>query len=182
MIHKLKSNDREAYNELVALYKNSVINTCYRFLLDKQDAEDVSQDVFIEIFQSIHSFRGDAQLSTWVYRITVTKCLDEIKKRKRKKRFAALSKLLHIDDVGHWLAGGKMPDQSLQEHEKMDAIAQVLNRLPDNQRIAFTLCKLEGFSNPEIAEIMGITTIAVESLVYRAKKKAATHLEIILKK
>ena len=182
MIQKLKSNDREAFNELVALYKNSVINTCYRFLLDKQDAEDVSQDVFIEVYQSIHSFRGEAKISTWIYRITVTKCLDEIKKRQRKKRFVSISKLLHIDDVGHWLAGGKMPDQSIQENEKMKEIAMVLDGLPENQRVAFTLSKIDGFSNSEIAEIMDTTIIAVESLIYRAKKKVATQLEIILKK
>ena len=83
MIDRLKSNDRNAFTELIALYKNSVMTTCYRFLLDKEDAEDISQDVFVEVFQSIHSFRGDAALSTWIYRITVTKCLDEIKRRKR---------------------------------------------------------------------------------------------------
>ncbi len=182
MIQRLKSNDRAAFNELVALYKNNVINTCYRFLLDQQDAEDISQDVFIEVYQSIHSFRGEAKLSTWIYRITVTKCLDEIKKRQRKKRMASISKLLHIDDIGHWLAGGRMPDQNIQEKEKMKEIVMVLDQLPENQRIAFTLSKIDGFSNPEIAEIMNTTTVAVESLVYRAKKKVATELEIILKK
>ena len=64
MIQKLKAQDQDAYSELVTLYKHRVINTCYRFLLDKYDAEDVSQEVFIEVFQSIKSFRGDSKLST----------------------------------------------------------------------------------------------------------------------
>lgn len=64
MIERLKSNDKKAFEELVALHKNSVINTCYRFLLDKEDAEDISQEVFIEIYQSIHSFRADNKIST----------------------------------------------------------------------------------------------------------------------
>lgn len=181
MIERLKSNDRNAFNELVALHKNSVIHTCYRFLLDKEDAEDISQDVFVEVFQSIHSFRGDAKLSTWIYRITVTKCLDEIKKRNRKKRLASITKMLHIDEVANWISGGTMPDAALHKNEKMQEIAIVLNALPENQRVAFTLSKMDGFRNQEIAEIMDTTLIAVESLIYRAKKKVADELAVILK-
>ena len=94
MINQLKSNDNIDFNALVALYKNSVLNTCYRFLLNKEDAEDISQDVFVAVFQSINDFRGDAKISTWIYRIAVTKCLDEIKKRNRKKRLATIGKTI----------------------------------------------------------------------------------------
>ena len=181
MIEKLKAKDRAAFNELVALYKNNVINTCYRFLLNRQDAEDISQEVFIEIYQSIHSFRGEAKLSTWIYRITITKCLDEIKKRNRKKRMATVGKLLQIDAISNWISGGVMPDKVLQENEQLKEVAVVLNALPENQRIAFTLSKIDGFSNNEIAEIMNTTTIAVESLIYRAKKKTTQELLSLLK-
>jgi len=157
------------------------MNTCYRFLLNKVDAEDVSQEVFIEVFQSIQSFRGDSKLSTWIYQIAVSKSLDEIKKRKRKKRIAAIGHILHLDEVLNWLSGGIMPDQSIQEKEKMTEVMQALDRLPDNQRVAFTLSKIEGYSNAEIAEIMKTTLMAVESLVSRAKKKVSTELELILK-
>ena len=69
--------------------------------LNTQDAEDISQEVFVEVFQSLPNFRGDAQLSTWIYRIAVTKCLDELKKRKRK-RVSSFGRLLHIDDMLDW--------------------------------------------------------------------------------
>jgi RNA polymerase sigma-70 factor (ECF subfamily) len=182
LIEKLKSNDKEAFNELVILYKHRVINTCYRFLLDKDDAEDVSQEVFIEIFQSIKSFRGDSKLSTWIFRIAVTKSLDEIKKRNRKKRISSLGKILHLDDVANWISGGKMPDSDLITSDNMKQIDKALNQLPESQRIAFTLSKIDGFSNLEIAEIMNTTIIAVESLIYRAKKKVTADLISILKK
>lgn len=181
MIEKLKAKDRIAFNELVTLYKINVINTCYRFLLNQQDAEDISQEVFIEIYQSINSFRGDAKLSTWIYRITVTKCLDEIKKRNRRKRITSIGKLLHIDFFSNWIEGGTMPDKTLHENEKLREIEIVLNSLPENQRVAFTLSKIDGFSNKEIAEIMNTTIIAVESLIYRAKKKTSQELIKILK-
>jgi RNA polymerase sigma-70 factor, ECF subfamily len=182
LVQKLKAGDKSAFNELLKLFSGRVMNTCYRFLLDKEDAEDISQEVFIEVFQSIKSFHGDAKLSTWIYRIAVTKSLDEIKKRKRKKRITSLGKILHIDEVAHWIAGGIKPDKSLQEKEKMKEVMQALDSLPENQRAAFTLSKIEGYSNAEIAEIMNTTTVAVESLIYRAKKKVSAELEIILKK
>lgn len=182
MIERLKSNEKKAFDELVALYKNSVINTCYRFLLDKEDAEDASQEVFIEIYQSINSFRAEAKISTWIYRITVTKCLDEIKKRNRKKRISSIGKLLHIDNFVNWISGGVQPDEKINENEQLNEIQIALNALPENQRVAFTLSKIEGFTNSEIAEIMDTTTIAVESLIYRAKKRVASDLILILKK
>ncbi|NVN94510.1 MAG: RNA polymerase sigma factor [Bacteroidetes bacterium] len=181
LLKKIKSGEKDAFNELMDLYAHKVINTCYRFLLNREDAEDISQEVFIEVFQSINSFRGDSKLSTWIYRIAVTKCLDEIKKRNRKKRIASLKQILHIEEVANWLTGGTMPDKSIQEKEKLKELMQALNILPDNQRIAFTLSKMEGYNNSEIAAIMNTTTIAVESLVSRAGKKVKGELESILK-
>ena len=181
MSKKLQLNNKDAFDELVILYRIRVINTCYRFLLNKDDAEDVSQEVFIEVFQSIQSFRGDSELSTWIFRIALTKSLDEIKKRNRKKRISSLGKTLHLEGVANWISGGKMPDQDLIASDNMKQIYKVLNQLPDNQRIAFTLSKMDGFNNLEIAEIMNTTIIAVESLVYRAKKKVAADLLHILK-
>ena len=179
---RLKAGDRGAFNELVPTCRSRVINTCYRFLLNKKDAEDLSQEVFIEVYQSIRLFRGKSKLSTWIYRIAVTKSLDELKKRKRKKRLSSIGKVLHLDEVSDWIAGGTMPDKMLQEKESMQEVALALNSLPDNQRVAFTLSKIDGYTNAEIAEIMNTTKVAVESLVSRAKKKVSKELEKILKK
>lgn len=181
MIERLKNNDRQAFNELVALYKDKVISTCYRFLLNQQDAEDTAQEVFIEIFQSIQKFKGEAKLSTWIYRITVSKCLDALKKQKRKKRISNLKNLLPIDLFGHLKAPNSQTDQQLIEQDNLNEIQIALNKLPENQRIAFTLSKIDGFTNSEIAEIMAVSLLAVESLIYRAKKQIATDLMKILK-
>jgi RNA polymerase sigma-70 factor, ECF subfamily len=178
---KLKAGDETAYRQLILVHNNRVINTCFKFLLNKEEAEDLAQEVFVEVYQSISSFRGQSKLATWIYRIAVTKCLDEIKKRNRKKRITALGKILHLDDFTNWIAGGAKPDRLLEEKEKMKDVMEVLNRLPENQRVAFTLSKIEGYTNTEIAEIMNTTTIAVESLVYRAKKRTGDELKQILK-
>lgn len=181
-LQKLRAGDQAAFSELVMTHRNRVINTCYRFLLDKKDAEDISQEVFIEVYQSIRSFRGHSKLSTWIYRIAVTKSLDALKKRKRKKRLSSIGKVLHLDEVADWIGGGAMPDKIMQEKESMQEVFQALNSLPDNQRVVFTLSKIDGYNNAEIAEIMNTSKIAVESLVSRAKMKVSKELESILKK
>ncbi len=178
---KLFNGDRGAFGELVDKYSSRVINICYRFFPDKEDAEDISQEVFIEIYKSIKQFRGDSKLSTWVYRVTISKCLDEIKKRNRKKRFISAGKMLHTDEIVSNIGGGVMPDKKIQEQDKLKEVFKSLDTLPDNQRVAFTLSKIEGYSNKEIAEILNTTTSAVESLISHAKKKVKSELEKILK-
>jgi RNA polymerase sigma-70 factor, ECF subfamily len=181
LIDLIKRGNPAAFKELVGQHRKQVIHICHKFVLKQQDAEDIAQEVFIEVYQSIKSFRGESKLSTWIYRIAVTKCLDDIKKRNRKKRLAAFGKLLGLEEVVHWLVGGEMPDKALLENEKRAEIMQALNTLPDNQRVAFTLSKIDGYSNAEIAAIMETTVLAVEALVKRAKKQVGTALEIILK-
>jgi len=178
----LKKGDQAAFGTLVHTYSAQVLQTCFRFLLDQADAEDISQEVFIEVYQSIKGFKGQSKLSTWIYRIAVTKCLDELKKRNRKKRISSVGKLLHLEDVANWLGGGSRPDKKTEENETFQLVMAALNTLPDNQRIAFTLSKIEGYTNPEIAEIMNTTTVAVESLIYRGKKQTSEVIKNILKK
>lgn len=180
LVSALIRRERNAFVTLVSLYQNRILNTCYRFLLDKNDAEDLCQDVFIEIFQSIHNFRGDAKLSTWMHRIAISKCLDELKRRKRKKRISSFGRLLHLDDISYWISGSIATDREIEKHETMTEVQTALSTLPNNQRIAFTLSKIDGYSNPEISEIMSTTTLAVESLIYRAKKAIGEELNKIL--
>ncbi|MES2590108.1 MAG: sigma-70 family RNA polymerase sigma factor [Bacteroidota bacterium] len=177
LIIKLKAGDSLAFNFLIQSYATKVLNTCYRFFLDQQDAEDISQEVFLEVYQSIHSFRSDSKLSTWIYRIAITKSLDELKKRKRKKRISSFGKILHLDDISNWISGTSNADKNLLEKESVSEIMNSLDNLPENQRVALTLSKIEGYSNPEIAEIMQTTIGAVESLVFRAKKKLAEEIK-----
>ena len=180
LIGELKRASDAAYAELLRLHARSVINTCYRILLNQQDAEDVAQEVFIEVLQSIGSFRGDSKLSTWLYRIAVSRSLDELKKRKRAKRFAAFARFLSVDDLSDTLQGGPTADVTIREAERMRALQKLLDTLPDNQRVAFSLSKMEGFTSQEIAEIMKTTTVAVDSLIYRAKQRLSDELRNIL--
>jgi RNA polymerase sigma-70 factor (ECF subfamily) len=176
LLIRLRDGDPSAFNELLRLHSSRVLNTCYRFLLNRQDAEDISQEVFLEVYQSIHTFSGKSRLSTWIYRIAVAKSLDELKKRKRKKRISSVGKMLQIDQVSEWISGGTMPDKKIQDEEQLEEISRALSSLPDHQRVAFTLSKIDGYSNDEIAEIMKTTKVAVESLISRARKKVINRL------
>jgi RNA polymerase sigma factor (sigma-70 family) len=93
IVDKLQSGDSETFRLLVEKYQKLVFNCTYKFVRNKESAEDLTQEVFIEVFESIHSFRADSQLSTWIYRIAVTKSLNHLKSLKRKKRFAMVVSL-----------------------------------------------------------------------------------------
>ncbi len=175
-LHLLRSGDKAAFSKLVEAYKKPVLNICFRFLLNREDAEDVAQDVFVEIYHSIASFRGDAHLGTWIHRVAVTRSLDEIRKRKRKKRIASFGETLGLDQISSWLAGTDRPDKSLEQADDLKNLEKALNQLPDNQRIALTLSKLDGCPTPKIAEIMQTSITAVDSLIYRAKQNLKTYL------
>ena len=124
----------------------------------------------MEVFKSIPGFNGQSSLSTWIYRIAITKCLDEIKKRKRKKRIAQFSKFFGLEFISSNLAGGQRPDEALQNKEGMHALMAALESLPQNQRIALSLSKLDDHTNQEVAKIMDLSLTAADALIYRAKQ------------
>lgn len=156
-----------------------VLNTCFRFVLNKEDAEDISQEVFIEAYRSLDSFRQESKLSTWLYRIAVTKSLDHLRKKKRKKRFSSLKRVIGINDPAEELPtpSSETPDEVLSGSERVEVLQHALDALPDNQKTAFLLSKYDGYSNQEIAEIMQTSVSAIESLVHRAKKNLQKQLE-----
>ncbi len=170
-VDRLKRGDEAAFRMVVERHQKLVLNCAYRFLRDRQAAEDLTQEVFLEVFESIHSFRADAQLSTWIYRIAVTKSLNHLKSLRRKKRFAGLVSFFGAENVGDRLPGpeAERPDRGIENEERRLLLNRALEALPESQRIAFTLSKVEGMSYQEISRIMNTTVAAVESLIHRAR-------------
>jgi len=160
------------FKALVSEHQDMVLNTCYRFVMNREDAEDLAQEVFVEVYRSLDKFREESKLSTWIYRIAVTKSLDHLRRMKRKKRFSSLKRIIGIDDPAEELPSSSSdnPEQTLAEKENLAVLQQALNALPENQKTAFLLSKQDGYSNSEIAEILQTSVSAVESLVHRAKK------------
>ena len=178
MIQGLKDQRPMALKNFLEQYQGRVYNTALSFVKDISDAEELSQDVFMTVWHSISGFKGESSLSTWVYRITVTKSLDLIRSRQRKKRFAFLTSLTTIrNEIKHHPVTWVHPGIIQENQEKAGYLFRAIDQLPENQKIAFTLSKLEQLSQKEIAEVMQIKEGAVESHIQRAKQNLRKYLE-----
>lgn len=165
--------DEAVFRELVGCYQQNVIRTCYSLVHDEQDARDLAQEVFIELLDSAESFRGDAKLSTWIYRIAVNKSLNCLKQQKRRQILERIG--LRTAEPGRKreeaasIPSNNGADSALEEKEMRNALHYAIGRLPANQRIAFTMHKYEELSYKEIAEVMNVSLSSVESMMHRAK-------------
>ncbi len=179
-IEQLKNQTREAYSKLLDDFQQKVFATCISFVPNREDAEDIAQDVFVEVFRSIKKFKGDSSLSTWIYRITTNKCLEFIRKRNTTKRFAFFQSLAGSDfdiDRTNFFTEMNHPGVILENKEKSETLFLAINNLPEAQRVAFTLNKVDGKSYREVSAIIEKSLSSVESLLFRAKKNLQKTLE-----
>lgn len=170
LVEQLKQGDEAAFKQIVESWQDMVYNTALGILQNAEDAEDVAQEVFVQVYESIQTFKAEAKFSTWLYRITVTKSLDHLRRKKRKKRFAYIQSLFGSDDKTPVEAPDfHHPGVTLDNKERASVLFKAINQLPENQKIAFTLNKLEGLSYHEVSEVMKTSVSSVESLMHRAK-------------
>jgi RNA polymerase sigma-70 factor (ECF subfamily) len=150
-------------------YQILVFNVALNYLQNSQDAEEVTQDVFVQIHQSLSHFNQKSSLKTWIYRITINKSLDFIKQKKAKKRLFVFGNRSQNEKEYYNVSNFEHPGILLENKENAQLLFAVINTLSENQKTAFILSKVDGLSNPEISEIMQTSISAVESLVFRAK-------------
>ncbi|HWH64001.1 MAG TPA: RNA polymerase sigma factor [Ginsengibacter sp.] len=170
LIELLKKRDRAAFKNIVETWQDMVYNTALGILQNAEDAEDVTQETFMQAFESVSSFKGESKFSTWLYRITISKAMDHIRKKKRKKRFAFIQSLygkndqpvIDPPDFFH-------PGVSMENKENAAVLFKAMEQLPPNQKTAFVLNKVEGLSYIEIGDVMKISDSAVDALLHRAK-------------
>ncbi len=161
---------------LVNAQKNLVYNIALGIVQNEADAEDITQEVFIKVFDNISNFREEAALTTWMYRITVNCALDFEKQQKRQKRGGLLKRvfgdteMLNTADFHH-------PGIALDKKEEAAVLFKAIKKLPDKQRAAFVLHKVDLLTNNEVANILNISLQAAESLQVRAKNNLKTYLQ-----
>ena len=170
IIQKLLQGNEQAFKLLVENYQKRVVNTCFGLVHSIEDAEDIAQEVFIEVFRSIQNFRADSKLSTWLYRIAVNRSLNFIRDNKRRKWFQSFEDIVaaknsQLNSARHH----ETPAAGLENLQRANIIHEAIGSLPENQKTAFTLNKYEDLSYKEIAEIMETSVSSVESLIHRAK-------------
>ena len=173
LIRGIQQGDSNAFRALVEKYQRMVVNTCFGIVHHHADAEDLAQEVFLEVFRNAAGFRGEAHLSTWLYRIATNRSLNFVRNNQRRRFFQSLEEAF---------SGGKnrareiteehadQPDQEMTNRQRAEMIHHAIDKLPEKQRIAFVLNKYEDLSYQQIAEVMETSLSSVESLIHRAKK------------
>lgn len=172
LVKAIGNGNRQASRELVMVYQPLVFSVIRHFSQHEADLEDMAQEVFLEVFRSLKSFRNDSSLATWIYRIAFTRGLNQVRKNKRRWFFERPETSFGTDEMERTPEAINEQDASVpfQNQEREKVLKLALSRLPDTQRIAFILSKYEGKSNQQIAEIMDTSIKAVESLQHRAKQ------------
>lgn len=173
-INLLKEGKEATWREFVDEYKDKVFKTALSYIPFYDEAEDLAQEVFIEIYKSIVHFRGDASLSTWVYRITVNKAINHL--RKNKKHYLSRS----AEDYEVYGPAENMQtsdaSENFQRKEYRKIIQHAIQELPERQATVFVLHKIEGKSYKEISDILNISLSSVESLMFRARSALQSKL------
>lgn len=172
LIARVIEGDNDAFRELIEKYQQLVHKTCFNILRQQEDAEDVVQEVFIESFESIRLFRKESKFSTWLYRIAINKSLNHKRKHKWKNVVSSIENFFGGDNPSRFEIVDHTAHNSpetIDYNERARILQQAIQSLPENQRIAFTLCKYDELSYQEISEIMNLSFSSVESLIHRAK-------------
>lgn len=152
-------------------FKNQIYNLALQYVQNTEDAQEITQDVFLTVHSKIDTFKNNSKQSTWIYRICINKCLDFLRAKKRKKRFSFLVSLFSESgsEISYDKANFNHPGIQLEQKEALIHLFSMINDLPENQKTALILAKIEHKPQAEIAEIMELSPKAVESLLQRAK-------------
>jgi RNA polymerase sigma-70 factor (ECF subfamily) len=170
---RVKRGDTRAFAELVDKYKQPVVNFICRTLRDETEAEDLAQNVFLQVYKSAHRYRVSAKFSTWLFTIARNLCLNEIRRRSRHPAESLDTPHPEYDDLSPRQFEDKdasLPPNALLQGELEQKIEQALAELPETQRTAILLCRQEDVSYEEIAEVLGCSLSATKSLIHRGRE------------
>jgi len=171
LLEKIAKKDEQAFRIFVEKYHVLVLNVCNNILNNYDDSMDISQEVFIKIYESIDNFRGESKISTWLYRIAINKSLNHLRSKKRQKWFSSLDSIFGDDTKKQDIKDPELNiAEKIDQNENKVALQQSISKLPDKQKTAITLNSFEELSYKEISEIMEISVTEVGVLINRAKK------------
>jgi RNA polymerase sigma-70 factor (ECF subfamily) len=181
LMARIAKGDNDAFEILVNRHQTSVLNLIYRFIGDRTQAKDLAQEVFLKVWQSAKSYKPKAKFTTWIYRITANLCFNELKSSRRKKwlQFLRSDADHEVQTEEDFPDRSPSPEELLLVKERSLQITDALQSLPDNQRMALVLKKYDDLSYAEIAQIIGCSVSAVESLLVRAKRTLQEKLKTL---
>ncbi|HEV2437806.1 MAG TPA: sigma-70 family RNA polymerase sigma factor [Verrucomicrobiae bacterium] len=181
---RVKRGDRAAFAELVEKYKQPVMNLVYRTLHDETEAEDLAQNVFLQVYKSARRYESRAKFSTWLFTIARNLCLNEIRRRSRHPADSIEEAHAEHEDQPRQQFEDKSsvaPPEKLLHGELAQKIEEALAQLPENQRTAILLCRQEELSYEEIARVLGCSLSATKSLIHRGRETLKEKLKPYLR-
>ena len=181
---RVKQGDAAAFTHLVDKYKQPVMNLAYRTLRDMTEAEDLAQNVFVQVYKSAGRYKPAAKFSTWLFTIARNLCLNEIRRRSRHPAESLDQSHAEADDQPlHQVEDKRVaaPPEQLLHRELEQKITDALADLPENQRTALLLCRQEELSYEDIAEVLGCSLSATKSLIHRGRETLKTKLKPYLR-
>lgn len=171
LIQRCAAGDEAAFAELVAEHQRMVVQLAFNLLGDRDEALDLSQDVFIRVFRTIGQFRGQSALRTWIYRIAVNQARNRHRFWRRRRRSDQVSLDAHVEAHGEFRCGAEVgPDRILAQKELATRLQDALDALPFDQRTAVVLREIDGLSYDEIAFSLGVAVGTVKSRLTRARQ------------
>jgi RNA polymerase sigma-70 factor, ECF subfamily len=170
LIDSILEGNQKDFERLIKMYESNVFRVSIGLLHNKEDAEEVTQDVFLKVYRSLSTFNKKSAFSTWLYRLTINTCLNFLRKKKRNLLWTGLSEMFQISSRETSSEAGMI---SRSDNE---IIKQAIDSLPQKQRFAFVLTKYEELPQKEVAAIMKLSEGAVEQLVLRAKNNLRKNL------
>lgn len=183
-LHKLGTKDNikaeKVFKFIVTKYQSVIFNTCVGIVGEHDDAKDIAQEVFIQLYKSASEFRGDSKVSTWLYRIAVNKSINFIRNNKKHKNVMSFQRSSSAEDTRQLQIKDQKsanPQVISEQKEHKQALQTAIDNLPDNQKTAFVLKNFDDRSYKEITEIMELSLSSVESLIHRAKKNLQKSLK-----
>jgi RNA polymerase sigma-70 factor (ECF subfamily) len=162
LLARAAAGNQGAFSDLVGRYQDKVFGLAYRYARDRQDAEELAQEIFLKVWRHARTFKGRSAFSTWLYRLAVNTCLNYKQKKKINPEPLPL--------LGDFAAAATVAGEEITNRERQNIMDQALDVLPARQKMALILASFEGKSYEEIAAIMDVSLSAVETLLFRARQ------------
>jgi RNA polymerase sigma factor (sigma-70 family) len=166
----LNFEDADAFNRFITEHQRKVFNLVLNRVQHAQDAEEITQDVFVDVYRTATNFRGEASISTWLYRITINKCIDHLRKRQQKKYKLFGGSLQNNTNPDDGPKDFYHPGIAAENKERAAVLFKAMKQLPEKQHTAWVLSELENLAYKDISEIMNVSLSSVESLLFRARQ------------
>ena len=159
-------DDAAAFRAFIDEHKQKVFNMVLNRIQHWEDAEEITQDVFVDVYRNASSFRGKASVNTWLYRITMNKCIDHLRRKTVRKKWKFSSNAVHENEAIDFYH----PGIASENKEKAVVLFKAMRQLPEKQYTAWVLSEIENLSYQEISEVMNTSLSSVESLLFRARQ------------